>query len=728
MKNAWKKTLAGMTALILVAGAMPANVGGFLTKSVGIVASAASETETFNYELRDGYGDGWNGAKIEIYEGDSVVSTLTFGSGEEASGSINLEEGKVYKFKWVKGMYDDECSFTFKDANNQVVYRCGGASILSEEFLSYENGSFQVPDAVYLVDGIPFYTEWTSTDSLPTSDGNYYLTGDVTLSAQQYSNFYGKINLYLNDHSITTTYGGSLITLNGGNGNYGFYGGSSTEGDANKIKITDPQGTITYISGDGTNLLFNHVTIESDANRTIVQLNGSAVKSKLVLENGTKIINKNAENNKFAIDSGNGYGMQIDNSEITGFENVILYNGSSYGTEYIINGNSKIDGIIKLKPNGASTPIIFQEGATLTGNHPIILDISNAAVNKPYVFTSGAGDNVFTIADSESGYSVRKNNNGEWEIYDNVYTLVEAKEASCTEPGNIEYYEGSDNKIYTKSGDTYTKTTLEAVTIPVKEHIFANIWSWTKTDDGYKAKVIHKCARCGEGQKINAVVSSAEVNGKIVYTANATVDGQELTDTKEIDIDYTFAVEGGTITSGEKTSYNYGDAVTVQADAMQDGKYFSGWYIGDTLITTQQSYTFFVKQNMVATAKYEGSDVAEENADVSVMINRTNIESNKQKVVFSLNWALPQGCTLKETGILRRYDNTDNLTFAGVDGTTVKRHASTLKTRNGNCNFILTVSATTKMRSINSVAYIIYTDEIGEEHTELKPVVTSIYE
>ena len=39
----WKKTIAFVMALTLVAGSLPANVGGFLTGSTGIVANAEAE-------------------------------------------------------------------------------------------------------------------------------------------------------------------------------------------------------------------------------------------------------------------------------------------------------------------------------------------------------------------------------------------------------------------------------------------------------------------------------------------------------------------------------------------------------------------------------------------------------------------------------------------------------------------------------------------------------------
>ena len=40
INNTWKRIAAGALSLALVAGAMPANVGGFLTGGKGIVAHA----------------------------------------------------------------------------------------------------------------------------------------------------------------------------------------------------------------------------------------------------------------------------------------------------------------------------------------------------------------------------------------------------------------------------------------------------------------------------------------------------------------------------------------------------------------------------------------------------------------------------------------------------------------------------------------------------------------
>ena len=255
----------------------------------------------------------------------------------------------------------------------------------------------------------------------------------------------------------------------------------------------------------------------------------------------------------------------------------------------------------------------------------------------------------------------------------------------------------------------------------------APVWCWTKTAEGYTAAMKSVCTECGDIAVYAAETTSSKSNGVITYTAAVTVDGTDYTSTFEVNESYTFTVVDGTIKKGAKESYSYGDAVTVNADESRNGKYFSGWYIGDTLITTKQSYTFYVKSNMTVTAKYEGDDVQEEQADVSLIISRTDIANNKQKVVFSLNWALPEGCTLKEAGMVRRYDSTENLSLEYADGSTIKKNASTLRTLSGNCSFNLTVSATTKLRSINAAGYLIYVDKNGNTQTVYSTVQTSIY-
>ena len=55
-----------------------------------------------------------------------------------------------------------------------------------------------------------------------------------------------------------------------------------------------------------------------------------------------------------------------------------------------------------------------------------------------------------------------------------TYTKVPAKAATCTATGNIEYYKGSDGKLYTLGNKKYTETTLAEVTTDKIAHNYVN--------------------------------------------------------------------------------------------------------------------------------------------------------------------------------------------------------------------------------------------------------------
>ena len=68
--------------------------------------------------MADNFGDGWNGAAINIYENDVLAGTATviFDEDDTASGYARVFEmpydsATEYRFVWVEGSYDDECTY-----------------------------------------------------------------------------------------------------------------------------------------------------------------------------------------------------------------------------------------------------------------------------------------------------------------------------------------------------------------------------------------------------------------------------------------------------------------------------------------------------------------------------------------------------------------------------------------------------------------------------------------
>ncbi len=309
------------------------------------------------------------------------------------------------------------------------------------------------------------------------------------------------------------------------------------------------------------------------------------------------------------------------------------------------------------------------------------------------------------------------------------YTKVEAVSPTCTKDGNVEYYNGADGKIYKLEDYAYTEITDDEIVLPSSGHKYnPPIWTWTQTGSGdYTASIKIACPVCGKIITQKADVTSSVSDGIITYTATAVADGVTYTSQKQKSIGYTVTVIGGRITNGEKQSYSYADRVTVQADAEKDGKLFSGWYINNALLTTKLSYTFFVTDNITITAKYEGTASNENDPQLSVSVSRTDISRGKQKISVTASWALPEGCTVKEAGIIRRYDNSDDLTLDKVDGRDIKKNMSTLKKPNGQFKYSFTVSSSAKTKTVYARTYVVYTDKNGNTQTAYSEAQSSSY-
>ena len=112
--DGWKKTVAFVLSLALVAGAMPANVGGFLTKSVGIVAHAEEQCETLDTNT---YQDTYRGKNVTVtpeHSGDGdgffLSKWVDYENPEDStenSATITVaKDYKITKLELVRGCYD----------------------------------------------------------------------------------------------------------------------------------------------------------------------------------------------------------------------------------------------------------------------------------------------------------------------------------------------------------------------------------------------------------------------------------------------------------------------------------------------------------------------------------------------------------------------------------------------------------------------------------------------
>lgn len=78
------------------------------------------------FDLRDSYGDGWNGNSLVVDYGDGNSEQLTITSGSMASYSRLVETDSHINLSWISGSYTSECSFDVRFENGVPIYHSSG--------------------------------------------------------------------------------------------------------------------------------------------------------------------------------------------------------------------------------------------------------------------------------------------------------------------------------------------------------------------------------------------------------------------------------------------------------------------------------------------------------------------------------------------------------------------------------------------------------------------------
>ena len=59
--------------------------------------------------MQDSYGDGWNGASLDVSINGSLVSSLTFANGGNFTDSVFTLNGDFVEFYFSSGNWDTDC-------------------------------------------------------------------------------------------------------------------------------------------------------------------------------------------------------------------------------------------------------------------------------------------------------------------------------------------------------------------------------------------------------------------------------------------------------------------------------------------------------------------------------------------------------------------------------------------------------------------------------------------
>ena len=90
----------------------------------------ATRTESYLLYMEDSYGDGWNGASLDltvngVVVGDDLTILTTDNAGDFNEFTFDVEVGDVVATVWTEGSYDSECYYGFYDAAGNLVAQAG---------------------------------------------------------------------------------------------------------------------------------------------------------------------------------------------------------------------------------------------------------------------------------------------------------------------------------------------------------------------------------------------------------------------------------------------------------------------------------------------------------------------------------------------------------------------------------------------------------------------------
>ena len=87
----------------------------------------SDRTETYELYMIDSYGDGWNGASLDLsVNGTVVLAGASVPDNEsEASATFDVEIGDVVSTTWYEGNYDGECAYAVYNAAGDIIAEAG---------------------------------------------------------------------------------------------------------------------------------------------------------------------------------------------------------------------------------------------------------------------------------------------------------------------------------------------------------------------------------------------------------------------------------------------------------------------------------------------------------------------------------------------------------------------------------------------------------------------------
>ena len=259
---------------------------------------------------------------------------------------------------------------------------------------------------------------------------------------------------------------------------------------------------------------------------------GKQVKPTATADEGytfKKFIVQMSDETEIGLDENNCFAMPDNDVFVSAEFTPVTYSISYYNTTGAVNNNptSKMNGTVTLYAQWKinTYTLTLPEGLTVVGDNPDTYDYGETVKFK-------INDGKVIIGDVKDGNTVIKPKDGVYSVKitkDTTITAVTADviarvEPTCTEDGNILYYQGSDGNLYQDTKGT--KITKTETVIPATGHKFGEWKTIAFNIKNGTATQKRKCSVCGKSESRTAEGAVQRFAGENRYTTAAIVSSK----------------------------------------------------------------------------------------------------------------------------------------------------------------------------------------------------------
>ena len=302
----------------------------------------------------------------------------------------------------------------------------------------------------------------------------------------------------------------------------------------------------------------------------------------------------------YSLNEDGSVGAELESIELSYFDFKLINNGTAYQINYYTGPTENLEELVIPKTfNGKPVTVLGNNDSSETNNsklfkngnsnlHPFVLRLNeNITEIKPYTFwailvtkitgdtsnLSTIGKYAFSWANKAGGYTIDIKLDYEGTIrcgvgiFNNMYVTARIKHATVF-----------NRSSFSQKSIDYIFTDSHAYTDPT--------WIWSEDNSTATAAFTCSCSKCGNIETVNATITRGEaVNGKVILTASAEINGVVYTDEKEIYADGLAAN-----LSGYSVSLEGDIGVNFYMEIMSDIISHEGVYVQFNVLNTSREY------------------------------------------------------------------------------------------------------------------------------------------